>query len=76
MRRPLELSNAESAMAVGTPAPLFAPKVKVLGVPIVCSRTSPTALAVRLAEHLNVTVVGYIRNDTMNVYSHPRRLGG
>jgi FdhD protein len=51
-------------------------KSAVLGVPIVCSRTSPTALAVRLAQHLNVTVVGYIRNETMNVYSHPWRIGG
>jgi FdhD protein len=51
-------------------------KAAVMGVPIVCSRTSPTALAVLLGERLNVTVVGYIRQDTMNVYTHPRRIGG
>jgi FdhD protein len=51
-------------------------KAAVMGVPIVCSRTSPTALAVLLGERLNVTVVGYIRQDTMNVYTHAGRIGG
>ncbi len=51
-------------------------KSAVMGIPIVCSRTSPTALAVLLAERLNITTVGYIRQDTMNVYSHAWRIRG
>ncbi len=51
-------------------------KAAVMGIPIVCSRTSPTALAVGLAERLNITAVGYIRQDTLNVYSHPWRVRG
>jgi FdhD protein len=49
-------------------------KAAIMGAAIVGSRTSPTELAVTLAERLNVTVVGYIRQASMNVYSHPWRL--
>ena len=44
-------------------------KAARMGVPIVASRTSPTEMAVALAEQLNVTVCGYVRGDTLNVYA-------
>jgi hypothetical protein len=50
-------------------------KAAVMGLPLVGSRTSPTALALTLAERLNITVVGYIRPSTMNVYTHAWRSG-
>ena len=50
-------------------------KARRLGTPIVCSRTSPTSLSVRLAETWNITLVAYLRQDRMRVYSHPERLG-
>jgi FdhD protein len=40
-----------------------------MGTPIVVSRTSPTEMAVSLAEQLGVTVVGYLRHDAFNVYA-------
>jgi FdhD protein len=40
-----------------------------MGTPIVISRTSPTEMAVSLAEQLGVTVVGYLRHDAFNVYA-------
>jgi FdhD protein len=49
-------------------------KSAVMGVPIVGSRTSPTELAVTLAERLNITLMGYIRPGSLNVYTHPFRL--
>ena len=49
-------------------------KSAIMGVPMVGSRTSPTELAVMLAERLNITVVGYIRSGSMNVYTHPWRI--
>jgi FdhD protein len=49
-------------------------KSAIMGVALVGSRTSPTELAVTLAERLNITVIGYIRPGTMNVYTHPWRL--
>ena len=51
-------------------------KAALMGVPIVGSRTSPTQLAVTLAEHLNLTVIGYIRSASMNVYAGWERIVG
>jgi FdhD protein len=51
-------------------------KAALMGVPIVGSRTSPTQLAVTLAEHLGLTVIGYVRSASMNVYTCPERVLG
>ena len=40
-----------------------------MGVPVIASRTSPTEMAVALAEQLGVTVCGYVRPDGLNVYA-------
>jgi FdhD protein len=44
-------------------------KAARMGVPIVASRTSPTEMAVALAEQLNITVCGYVRPDGFNLYA-------
>src|SRR6266446_6758845 len=44
-------------------------KAARMGVPLVASRTSPTEMAVGLAEQLNVTVCGYVRGDSLNLYA-------
>ena len=49
-------------------------KARRLETPIVCSRTSPTSLSLALAEAWNITVVAYLRQDRMRVYTHPERL--
>lgn len=49
-------------------------KAAIMGVPIVGSRTSPTNLAVAVADRLNITVCGYLRQGSMNVYTHPERI--
>jgi FdhD protein len=46
-----------------------------MGVPLVVSRTSPTEMAVSLAEQLGITVVGYLRHDAFNVYAGGAALG-
>jgi FdhD protein len=51
-------------------------KARRLGTPIVCSRTSPTSLSLALAEAWNMTIVAYLRQDRMRVYSHPERVVG
>lgn len=45
-----------------------------LGVPIVVSISSPTSLAVELADLLNCTLVGYLRGKALNVYTHGWRI--
>ncbi len=42
--------------------------------PIVVSRTSPTSLSVALAEAWNVTLVGYVRRESLNVYTGEARI--
>ena len=42
--------------------------------PIVASRTSPTTLSLALAEAWNVTLVGYVRRDSLNVYTGLARI--
>jgi FdhD protein len=49
-------------------------KAAIMGVPVVGSRTSPTNLALAVAERLNITVCGYLRQGSMNVYTHPWRI--
>jgi FdhD protein len=48
-------------------------KAAIMGVPVVGSRTSPTNLALIVADRLNITVCGYLRQGSMNVYTHPER---
>jgi FdhD protein len=49
-------------------------KARRLETPIVCSRTSPTSLSVALAETWNMTIVAYLRQNRMRVYTHPERI--
>ncbi|HOG18010.1 MAG TPA: formate dehydrogenase accessory sulfurtransferase FdhD [Syntrophales bacterium] len=49
-------------------------KVIRLGVPILVSRSTPTAAAVNLARQYNVTLLGYVRSDAGYVYSGEERL--
>jgi FdhD protein len=44
-------------------------KAARMGVPLVVSRTSPTEMAVALAEQLNITVCGYVRPESLNLYA-------
>jgi FdhD protein len=44
------------------------------GLTVVAGVSAPTSLAVKYAEALGVTVVGFLRGTTMNVYTHPQRV--
>jgi FdhD protein len=45
-----------------------------VGVPVVATMSSPTSLAVELAEDRGLTLIGYLRGGRMNVYTHRERL--
>lgn len=49
-------------------------KVAKIGCEIVLSKSAPTELALELAENLGITTVGFIRNTSFNVYTHPERI--
>ncbi|MBI5136147.1 MAG: formate dehydrogenase accessory sulfurtransferase FdhD [Nitrospirae bacterium] len=44
------------------------------GVPLIASRNAPTSFSVALADVLDMTLVGFVRGERMNVYTHPRRV--
>jgi FdhD protein len=49
-------------------------KAAVAGVPIVCAVSAPSDLAIRLAQRLGLTLVGFLRGDGFNVYAHDNRI--
>ncbi|WP_051331093.1 formate dehydrogenase accessory sulfurtransferase FdhD [Aneurinibacillus terranovensis] len=49
-------------------------KVAKIGCEIILSKSAPTALALELAEDLGITTVGFIRDGSCNVYTHPQRI--
>ena len=49
-------------------------KAAVAGVPIICAVSAPSDLAIRLADRLGVTLVGFLRGDSFNVYTHDNRI--
>jgi FdhD protein len=49
-------------------------KVAKIGCEVVLSKSAPTELALNLAEELGITTVGFIRNDSLNIYTCPGRI--
>ncbi|USG64586.1 formate dehydrogenase accessory sulfurtransferase FdhD [Brevibacillus ruminantium] len=49
-------------------------KAAKIGASIILSKSAPTELALQLAEELNITAIGFIRQDKMNVYTNPQRV--
>lgn len=45
-----------------------------MGAPCLISRTSPTTLSIEAAKRLGITVIGYVRRNSFNLYTHPERL--
>jgi FdhD protein len=49
-------------------------KAAMAGVPIICAVSAPSDLAIRLADRLGVTLIGFLRGDAFNVYTHDGRV--
>lgn len=43
-------------------------------IPVLAGISAPTSLAVRMATALGVTLIGFLRDDGMNVYAHAERI--
>ena len=51
-------------------------KAVVAGIPFIAAVGAPSSLAVDLAERFDLTLVGFLKPGSMNVYSHPERIAG
>ncbi len=49
-------------------------KAGVLGVEVLCGLSAPTSMAVSMADRLNITLIGFLREKSMSIYTHPERI--
>ena len=51
-------------------------KARQGGIPILAAVGAPSSLAVDLAQQVGLTLVGFSRSTSLNVYTHPDRVSG
>jgi FdhD protein len=49
-------------------------KALVAGMPLLAAVSAPSSLAVQLASEFDLTLVGFLRGETFNIYSGQHRI--
>jgi FdhD protein len=73
LARELPLSN-EILLVSGRMSFELVQKAAAAGIPILCAVSAPSSLAVGAAERFGQTVIGFVRGERFNVYTHPERV--
>jgi len=69
----LDLSK-HALILTGRETPQIVLKAARMSTPIVCSFSAPTLGAIKLAKALGLTLIGFVRGNRFNIYSHPERI--
>jgi FdhD protein len=68
------VTHAYAIMVSGRLSFEIVQKVAAAGIPILCAVSAPSSLAVDLAEEVGMTLVGFLREPNLNIYSAPERI--
>ncbi|MEM5788278.1 MAG: formate dehydrogenase accessory sulfurtransferase FdhD [Syntrophobacteraceae bacterium] len=49
-------------------------KAGVLGIEMLAGLSAATSMAVEMADRLNITLIGFLRENSMSIYTHPERI--
>ena len=49
-------------------------KAFLAGIPMVAAVSAPSSLAIDLAEECGITLIGFLRGQNFNIYTHPERV--
>ena len=72
-KKKLDFKNSYIAYSGRMPADVLI-KIARLQIPLLASNAAPTFSGYAVAEEANITMVGFIRGNRFNVYTHPERV--
>lgn len=49
-------------------------KAFIAGIPMLAAVSAPSSLAIELAEECGITLIGFLRGQNFNIYTHPERV--